>query len=442
MRFIRASVLHVGRFVGYPASLFRHHETCADMSNALLTAANRASVPAAVLGTVAFVAVVVFGFGKVPGSWMYDFDWFYSAGHCLHSGLSQYDGPCMRRELAGLVDRKVGGLAYPPNFATVAYLIALGPRVVSAAVFYVLGIVATVALAAAAVRIARRDGVVLHGGLPLASGWLIAIVFGASPVWAAVWMGQFTLLFAVLVWGGIYAAYSERPVLAGLMLGLAAIKPQLVIFVFFWLLLERRWLVVMVAGAVGVAMAAPLFAEFGLAQSFADWSMALKIYGQDQYNVLGSDQVMGIPSLIAAAGFVPPPVWLATLIGLGATAALWIFARAPRPLALTVTFLIVLQMLVFSRQYDFPMLIPALGLIAVTSASGLRHVLFFGIASLLFVLPLQFATAATDFTVLHHFRTALLLGMAVFVVAMLIRRERSARAENSPLRTTLTPIRE
>ncbi len=405
-----------------------------------LNLANRASVPVAVLGIVAFVAVVLFGFGKAPGSWMYDFDWFYAAGRCLHSGWSQYDVACMRREMEGLVVFQIGGLAYPPNFAPVAYLIALGPKWVAAMLFYVLGIGATTALAAGAVAVARRDGVALHGGQPLALGWLIGIILGASPVWAAVWMGQLTMIFAVLVWGGIYAAYSGRPVLAGVLLGVAAIKPQLVIFVFFWLLLDRRWLVLAVAGVVGAVMALPLFATFGVAPSLTGWAAALDAYGHYRVSQLGSDQVMGIPSLIAAAGLVPPPVWLATLVGFSATAALWMVARGRLSVALMATALIVLQLLVYSRQYDVPMLIPALGLIVATSTSSLRHVLLFAAGSLLFVLPPQLVAAATDVTLFYHFRTVLLLGMAVFVVATLVRRERPAPTDLSSFRSTLTPV--
>lgn len=54
----------------------------------LLIVVNCVSVFVVVFGIVVFVVVVVFGFGKVFGSWMYDFDWFYLVGYCLYLGLS------------------------------------------------------------------------------------------------------------------------------------------------------------------------------------------------------------------------------------------------------------------------------------------------------------------------------------------------------------------
>jgi hypothetical protein len=66
---------------------------------------------------------------------------------------------------------------------------------------------------------------------------------------AVVWMGLMTLISAALVYSCLLCVHYRMDVLAGVLMGLSAFKPQLSFLVGVWFLRDRRWLLLAAAAA-------------------------------------------------------------------------------------------------------------------------------------------------------------------------------------------------
>lgn len=122
----------------------------------------------------------------------------------------------------------------------------------------------------------------LFGYFPALAGWLIATggawilalrhwagridwiaLIAFPPLLIAVTHGQTALLLAALLGGGFRAAAQGRTGLAGLLLGLAAFKPQFGVLVPLVLIFSRQWVVIGWATATVLASAALTTLAFG-----------------------------------------------------------------------------------------------------------------------------------------------------------------------------------
>jgi len=105
---------------------------------------------------------------------------------------------------------------------------------------------------------------------PLPRRETLFLFFAAPAVFQCVIQGQVTLATAALAAAGL-ALSPNRPCLGGTLLGLSLVKPHLVVPIFFYLLLKRRWRTL--AFALGTVLVLAVLAEYafggGLWRAFA-----------------------------------------------------------------------------------------------------------------------------------------------------------------------------
>ena len=180
-----------------------------------------------------------------------DFVNVWAAGRLVIEGHSAaaYDWPTHKAmEVAALGHPFDGyfGWHYPPTFLSVAAILALMPY----AVAFVVWTFATFPAYLAAVRgiIGERSGYVLAAAFPAV---LANFITGQNGFLSAALLGT-TLLMLV-----------ERPILAGVLLGLLSYKPHLGLLFPIVLAASGHWRVFIVAGGVAALMALLSWGAFG-----------------------------------------------------------------------------------------------------------------------------------------------------------------------------------
>ncbi|AXV17699.1 hypothetical protein CYG48_17920 (plasmid) [Neorhizobium sp. SOG26] len=378
----------------------------------LFSIADALSPLAALLGISSFIGVAVIGFGK-SGSWMSDFNWYYAGGTCLLSGGNMYDLECfgpLIKELSGV--EALAGLPYPPHFAPFAAVVAIPSLSVSSILFVFINIAVSMALAFVVVETERRVCGSDSRDVGLNHFWAIALVLGSSGVWGVVWLGQISLLIALFVWVAFRFLDRCNTVLAGVLLAIVSVKPQMAALLFFWLLLHGQWKVLAVAAAAAGFLSAYAFAKVGLAPSITGWITALAAYQHYPENMLGSGTIMGLPSLVALYG-VDIPLPVATAIGALALVYLRVFSKASPFAPMALGTILLVQMMVFSRPIDIAFILPVFALFWPSRHSHPIQLLFFVVMMALICFPQQVVARAFPFPEASHFRT---LPVAVLTV--------------------------
>jgi hypothetical protein len=174
-------------------------------------------------------------FGPGRGT-TYDFACFWAAGRLALAGhaAAAYHWLELRHVLETETGAQFGGgtlpWVYPPLFFVAVTPFALFPYAIAAALWAG----TTLAAYLAAIR------AILPGGTATIAA------LAAPPVIANLWSGQNGLLTAGLL-GGALALLDRRPVLAGLLVGVLAYKPQFGVLLPLMLAITGRWLVFAVA---------------------------------------------------------------------------------------------------------------------------------------------------------------------------------------------------
>jgi hypothetical protein len=176
------------------------------------------------------------GEGFVAG---HDFVAFYAASKAVFDGNGAlvYDEAFMKPAQHDLVgDSTVGYLAfmYPPTYLLLVSPLALVPYFPAMALWL---LVPLMFLLFAMGR---------HIDIPPVT-LLLAVT--APAIAQALFAGQNGLLFAALLAGGLLL-HDRRPILAGILLGLATAKPQLAVLLFPALIFGRQWTVLLSAAAI------------------------------------------------------------------------------------------------------------------------------------------------------------------------------------------------
>lgn len=302
------------------------------------------------------------GGGFVAG---HDFVAFYSAARAALDGDASlvYNESYMKPAQHDLVgDASVGYLAfmYPPTYLLLVSPLALAPYFPALAIWLVLPL--------AFLLLTMRDRI----DIPPVT---LLLVVTAPAVAQVLFAGQNGLLFAGLLTGGLLL-HERRPLLAGILLGLATAKPQLAILLFPALVFGRQWIVLFGAAATLAAMLGLSAAIFGL----ETWGAYMQVPGQAREWL--------------AAGQLPwsrmPTVYTAIrLAGLGDMAGSLVQAAIALPVLATVawvwwrggeTDLRAAVLLAgaplttpFMYDYDLPFMLPALGIfIAYGCRTGWR----------------------------------------------------------------------
>ncbi|MDQ0141773.1 glycosyltransferase family 87 protein [Cupriavidus necator] len=262
---------------------------------------------------------------------------------------------------------------YPPTFLLLALPLALLPLPFSYLLF----------VAGSGYAYLRVIGRLLGAG-PVTQGGLWLPVVAAPAVLISAVLGQNALLTAALA-GGAVALLGKRPLLAGVLIGLLAIKPQLALLVPLALLAGRHWRTLLSAGVTAVLFVSASVAVCGwetipaFLQSTA-WARENLMEGTPQ-------GWYGMPSVLAAAqlaGLSPAAAYvvqgLAALAAAGAVAYVWSHTREA-PLRAAVLAAGALLATPYVRHYELTWMgIAVAGLVA----DGLRHGLS-GREKLLFV---------------------------------------------------------
>jgi hypothetical protein len=272
--------------------------------------------------TIALSALIAFGMLGVArhGVWAMDLAVFQAAGRSWLSGESPYDRSSLDRHFPR-DEPYLPAFASPPVAAPFYMGLSLFSEGTAMRLIHVLDLLAVALLGWITARMAWEP--VAPRLLPASRNviWYFPALFAFSTFTVqTLWLGQVSLLGATALQAVWYLDRKRRADLGGICLALASIKPQLMMLPLIWFLLERRWRMVFVSGVVaGLLMAYPLLMN-GPVTEMRAWLGAVQDYKTHEPNRLGSCFVVGIPSLLAAAG---GPALDLTLMGIALTAALW-----------------------------------------------------------------------------------------------------------------------
>lgn len=224
-----------------------------------------------------------------------DFISFWAAGRMLQAGTDVYDLAAHTAAQQTFFASRTGYTAffYPPSFLPFCWplgLIGYFPALVG-------WVAATGAIYVAAVREWARQVQV-----PLA---LLILAFPAVPIVAT--HGQTAFLVAGLLGGGL-ALIPHRPLLAGVLLGLATIKPQFGLLLPIVLLLTREWRAIFAAVLTAVLLGVLSSVLFGNSV-WPDWIEA-GARAQDAM-MAGAVGYAKMTSPFAALRLLGAPVWVA-----------------------------------------------------------------------------------------------------------------------------------
>lgn len=180
-----------------------------------------------------------------------DFSNVYAAGTLVIAGKPEaaYDWPseyAVEKTVFGGRDVPFYGWHYPPIFLAVAALLALFP--------YAWALSLWMAVTLPAYVIAMRAIV------PKRETLLVALAFPA--VFVNLGHGQNGFISAALL-GGALLLLEQRPVVAGLLIGMLAYKPQFGVLIPLVLLATGRWTVIAAASGTVAAACATTFLLFG-----------------------------------------------------------------------------------------------------------------------------------------------------------------------------------
>lgn len=232
-----------------------------------------------------------------------DFLSFWAAARLLWEGGSPYhvaEHIAMQRGIFAS-PHSFTAFFYPPPFLLVCWpLGALG---------YLPALAAWLAATGAAYAMALRAWL---GRLPW---WAFA---GFPPVLITVTHGQTAFLVAALLGGGTWLAARERPLMAGLLYGLAVIKPQFGLLLPLVLIAARQWRIIVSAAGTALLLSLAVTLAFG-ARVWADWWM---VTGTAQQAMTAGAMNFGkMTSLFAELRLLGAPVGLAYSAQLGFAAA-------------------------------------------------------------------------------------------------------------------------
>lgn len=318
----------------------------------------------AVLNVVMLAALVLTSHGGVDRNGFLlgsDFVSFWTVGHMLQLGADPYDSAAHIAAQRSFFASDSGYTAffYPPSFlpfcrplGLVGYFPALGAW-----------LMATGALYLAAGRLWWREAGITT---PL---WLLFLAFPAVPI--VITHGQTAFLVAGLLGLGAWLVPS-RPLLAGVLFGLATIKPQFGLLLPLALMMTRQWKVIVIAALTALSLAVFSALTFGpevwthwfSASARAQDAMAVGAVG---YAKMASP--FATLKLLGAATMLAYGVQAAISLGVAGVLAqsAWKSAWSPGLAALTLTG----ALLVTPFVLDYDMVLLAFPLLWLTG-QGLR----------------------------------------------------------------------
>lgn len=250
--------------------------------------------------------------------------------------------------------------SYPPTILPLIAPLALMPYPVAFAVWSGLG----VAAAAWVLRLGR-------GRFDGRASMLLLL---SPAVCFTLVIGQASAFFAAMVVGGLYLR-PNRPILAGVLFGLATVKPQLGVILAIYLLWVRDFRAIAAAVATAAALIGVSLAVWGV----APWQGFVRVTLPYQADILANPRgffsLLEFSPFVAArfAGLEPAGAWAVHLaaVGLGAGTGV-VLARRGASTALTVTVLALGTVLVTPYALAYDLVLPATALVVWAIADDVR----------------------------------------------------------------------
>ena len=380
---------------------------------------------AASLAGLAFV-VATGGFGKgFSAQGGLDFAFIFIAGKTWLAGLNAYDSVLrhavvapmgLTPAMAGPLTQNLPSFAYPPNIFPLAALLGLFDFEAGKAAMKLISLASAAAMV---LMLALSPGQgAAPAGHPGAAGgaqqrpWWVALAVLGSPFCAHVlWQGQTSLVASAAVLAAWFFQARRAPGLAGVMLGLAFIKPQLSAYVALWFVLQREWKLLACAAATALVCALPALCMPGPVVVLQSWLAELAIHRSADVVQPGFRHLMGIQSALAAAGLVLPNLFAA---GAALTVAVWRFKQFLQPaevLSLLISFVFLFS---FVQDYDLVLMAPVIVYLFIAA----RTCVWFAFAAPVIVgllfFPMRIVQSA-DIQLLLHYRT-----LGVFLIPCVV----------------------
>lgn len=293
--------------------------------------------------------------------------YLYAAGKCWLQGKSPYDLEALASELEGR--RPDGGFPvyrffYPPQISSLVMIIALIPYGAAKWFTALINCLAAGAIAWFVGRMARPRDTAPGMAQSLAPFVFAAIAIGAPFTAHVVWMGQTTLIAFAPLFAAWHAYQNKRWLAAAVLLGIASIKPQFLIFVMFWLLLERQWKILGASFAVALLLSMVPILQNGPIGALTSWLDAVKYHGEAEPNQIGFIHLFGVQNFLHVAGLPVP-----NLIPVGAvlTLILWIWRKNVDPIDIFAILMALTLLFTNAHDYDLVGIYPLL-------ASLWRHI--------------------------------------------------------------------
>ena len=321
--------------------------------------------------------------------------------------------------------------SYPPHSLSIIAAYNLFPQSVALGLHVVISLISiAIVCFCANIWFLRIEN---FRSMTIAQALALALIIGNPYTATSLYQGQMTLPIMAALFLSWHFLQSDRWVIAGLLLGIATLKPQLSILYIVWLMLSLNVRVLVVGGLFAALLIVPGAVMFGIVTPFESWLTSLHGYSSVAINAPGSDFVVGIESLLAAYGFQPNRLALVAscLAGVG---LLYAYRRHFDPMVTLHALLVLSFTFLYAHDYDYVavILLWSFGLlIALTAGSMTRLCLYTGMA-LIFFMP-QRLLRDIDIPLVVHSRTLILVACCLLIMTWSNERGRSAASENAAI---------
>ncbi|ESA38883.1 hypothetical protein N836_30615 [Leptolyngbya sp. Heron Island J] len=354
-------------------------------------------IGALVCSILSLILFGVVGIGRLS-EFSYDYGILYKAGRDWLNNTNPY------------LNESDNIFAYPPNFSFFLVPLALlnfGMSKYCMALLNIISILSIVWISCLTIVKNSPDNSRLKCLL------LASFIIGNPFTTHNVWMGQTSLVLLASLMGAWHLSHQNRWLLSGILLGISSFKPQLAILLFVWFLLERNWKILVTSLVTFFLMSYyPLLTQ-GPVEMMRLWiDDGLGSYLTVDVNVLGSQHVVGLASMLNAAGIDVPSL---KIVGVVLTAILWVFRKRFNSYDILGILFGISLTFVSGHDYDYICLIPLITSLLIYTKD--RSNLWVWLPSLIFLLivPQRFVRVLS-IPVLNHWRTLIVVTLSVLVL--------------------------
>lgn len=326
---------------------------------------NVAILTFSILSVMFLIMFGYYGVGR-SGQFAFDMPYLQVAGEMWRNLANPYDVESFKENMKLVTGLDSGNYAYPPNSFPIALALSFGSSDTARWISGAMNL-AAIGFLTLFIHWGAAAGEYIRTSHARATAVIASALVIGNPLTAhVVWMGQTTLISAAFIYGCWMLANRRLDLLAGILLGISAFKPQLAILVGLWFLLDRRWVLVAAAAVTTIVVSGwPIVAQ-GVDGSWLAWMRTLSQYQNTVHNLPSFKHVFGLRSVLATAGISAPSFMVPGIIAL---IALYRFRRHYEEIWLINAILIISFLFVYSHDYDlapvaviaFPLLMAAQG---------------------------------------------------------------------------------